>query len=675
MRFSKQRTSMGGSAEAEAGLTEPDAQHPAHKLFITPRMEVDALCRLALMRYLEGCGPDLASAAAAHLDARDAEWRPNRETGGDLWTRLKVALNRIKVVDPACGEAHMLIGMLDLMDGLLQEADWVLGLNGDSQARRLAIVQTNLYGVEAQRGALSRAQQRMQRAICGRDAAVPPANSGNLIHGDSLVERDEFHWAERFHQVTDSGGFHLVVGNPPYVRHEHIEDPLSRLPAEQYKQQAFAAVQARLDEYLDPEAKGGARIAISRRSDLSLLFTVFGLSLLRPGGVLGFVLPSAISSAQYGKPLWRLLNSPDLDSQMVENLSRRSFVDAAVNTALLLAWRRPSAITRTMIHDMGARNDAWSHPSACSSHAPTASVGTTSGLGRLQSRIEERCTALGSIGRLRYPIKTGLNCFFYPNTETRARFRIEPAFLVPVVKSPRDVGTLTLTREDLPSVLFHCPQSPEQLRHQRATGALSYISWGAEQSRRGGSGSAQTRVPWPSVPSLRGRDPWYAIPLPDAAHVLCPRFLHRRFFFALPGCGILEDQTFYGLELAPSMQQHRLLVGALLNSSLSYLMMETHGRTGLGDGVRQYALRDMAALPVPDAARVDASVILGLTHAFERLAARPIMSIEKEVRRADRIELDTLVCTAIGMSETDGADARRYLTALVNRRLERARCR
>jgi hypothetical protein len=293
----------------------------------------------------------------------------------------------------------------------------------------------------------------------------------------------------------------------------------------------------------------------------------------------------------------------------------------------------------------------------------------------LRKRIEENCTPLGSIGRLRYPIKTGLNCFFYPNVETRARFRIEPAFLIPVVKSPRDVRTVILPGVDLPSVLFHCPRSPAELRQEGATGALSYIAWGAEQTRPSGSGSARTCTPWPAVPSLRGRDPWYAVPLPNAAHVLCPRFLHRRFFFALPARGILEDQTFYGLELAPGMQQQQLLVGALLNSSLAYLLMETHGRTGLGDGVRQYALRDMADLPVPDFNRADYSVVPELTHLFVRLASRPILAIEEEVRQADRIQLDSLACAAIGLTEADGADARRYLTALVNQRLDRAKCR
>jgi len=297
------------------------------------------------------------------------------------------------------------------------------------------------------------------------------------------------------------------------------------------------------------------------------------------------------------------------------------------------------------------------------------------GLSPLLRRTEGRCTALGSMGRLRYPIKTGLNCFFYPDAAARAQFKIEPAFLVPVVKSPRDVRTLTISRDDLPTVLFHCPYSPTYLEKEGATGALSYIAWGAAQARPVSAGGTRALLPWPSVPSLRGRAPWYRLPLPDSAQILCPRFLHRRFFLALPEPGILEDQTFYGLELSPHLHRHRLVVGALLNSSLIYLMMEIHGRTGLADGVRQYALHDMAHLPVPDIAHMNPALMSELACAFERLAARPILPVEEEVLQSDRVELDSLVCAALHLSPADARNARRYLIDLVSRRLQRARSR
>ncbi|HEY8686598.1 MAG TPA: hypothetical protein VIO57_13420 [Chloroflexota bacterium] len=661
---------MGSPTEAQTRLAEQRAQRPAHRLVITPWIEIEALCRLTLLRYLEGCSAELAAAAAEFFDSRHGEDDIVRDVDTNVWSRLKTTLERITVVDPACGEAHMLVGALDLLDTLLAHADGILGFDTDPRTRRLAIVQNSLYGVEAQVGVLSRGKQRLARAAAGPNHHVCGAGRSNLVCGDSLVERDEFHWSDRFRPVMEAGGFHLVLGNPPYVRHEQIADPLNRLPAGEYKQMAFAAVQAKRHVLFDAGSKDPTSTSLSRRSDLSVLFTLFGLSLLRPGGALGFVVPNALSSAQYGEPFWQILGSGGFESRIVENLARRSFAHAAVNTSLLLAWR-------------GRENPGISSGGAGTRREPPSSSHTFSnqcmggqerwatGLSRLHSKISGHCTALGTLGQLRYPIKTGLNCFFYPDADTRSRFNIESRFLIPVIKSPRDVAMLAVAPSDLRSVLFHCSYAPAELLQSGASGALTYIAWGSGQSKPGRD--ARTRLPWPAVPSLRGRDLWYAVTLPAEAHILCPRFFHRRFFFALPEPGILEDQTFYGLRLAPYLQSSRLLVGALLNSSLSYLMIETHGRTGLGDGVRQFALRDMAALPVPDPGRVDASLIPALMTVLARVASRPILSIEEDVQQDDRIELDALTCAAMGLSAAAGADARQYLTALVEQRLARAR--
>jgi hypothetical protein len=674
MRFVEQRTPMGGSTEAQARLAESVARHPAQRLFITPQPEVETLCRLALLRYLDECDAELAGAAVTLLDFHRDQGKPTCGVGTEVCSRLVSIVERLNVVDPACGEGHMLVGALELLDRLLTHAHHVLGSDTNPRTRRVKIIQNNLYGVEAQRETLAQAQHHLGTAAGESNAIVTRAISANLIHGDALLWRDESERNSGFRQVLDSGGFHLVLGNPPYVRHEMIADPLQRLPAAEYKHQVFAAVESTLASYAHDALDGGnLQIALSRRSDLSVLFTVVGLSLLAPGGVLGFVLPNAVSSARYGEALWRLLDSDSFEGHMIEDFARRSFAKAAVNTALLIAHRRTDHAGPQSRRDVPTPNQ-FPHEIPTTTDAALRGPGLFEpGVHELDSRIEHCCTSLSSIGRLRYPIKTGLNSFFYPDVSTRERFGIEREFLIPVVKSPRDIRAPAVSGGGLSTVLFHCPHSLGQLHELGATGALAYIAWGEEQTRVVSDDGVRTARPWPSAPSLRGRERWYSVPLPGRAQVLCPRFIHQRFFFALPTGDVLLDQTFYGLELSPGLLQLRLLVGALLNSSLTYLMVETHGRTGLGDGVRQFALRDMAQLPVPDPELVPAALVAALTTTFERLASRRILPIEEEVGQADRRELDSNVCRALGLSEALGAEARGRVTALVQRRLERAR--
>jgi hypothetical protein len=171
------------------------------------------------------------------------------------------------------------------------------------------------------------------------------------------------------------------------------------------------------------------------------------------------------------------------------------------------------------------------------------------------------------------------------------------------------------------------------------------------------------------VPSVRGRAHWYAIPLLQPAGVICPRLFHRRYFFVAPTTPILEDQTFYGLLLE---QRRRNVVAALLNSSLTYLFVETLGRTGLGDGVLQHALGDMATLPVLDPRSLSDALIRDLTATFQPLAARPILPIEEEVKQGDRVALDEVVAAGAGMREAEMREVRETLVELASQRQERA---
>ena len=133
----------------------------------------------------------------------------------------------------------------------------------------------------------------------------------------------------------------------------------------------------------------------------------------------------------------------------------------------------------------------------------------------------------------------------------------------------------------------------------------------------------------------------------------------------------MDDQTFYGA-ISRSKTFSRLQ-GALLNSTLSYLFVELMGRTALGGGALQYAVYEMANLPVIDAAGIDQTGALEITKIFDSLSQRPVKSIFEEVRMTDRQKLDTIILEALGL------DAGEYLqpiydslTELVKERIELA---
>lgn len=133
--------------------------------------------------------------------------------------------------------------------------------------------------------------------------------------------------------LAGGGGFDLVIGNPPYVRHEEIGDPLERYRKEDYKAYLLEEV---LEEVrsLSGMARG---IEISGRSDLYAYFYPRTLALLNPRGVHVFLASSSWLDARYGAWLQEVFLSGVPLRFVVENRAERSF-GAEVHAAITVAW-------------------------------------------------------------------------------------------------------------------------------------------------------------------------------------------------------------------------------------------------------------------------------------------------------------------------------------------------
>jgi hypothetical protein len=84
--------------------------------------------------------------------------------------------------------------------------------------------------------------------------------------------------------VIADGGFCAVVGNPPWVRAERLSPPLRR------------TLQERFSWWRSSGARGYAHLP-----DLSVAFLQRALELVAPGGTVGLLLPSKVTSATYGE--------------------------------------------------------------------------------------------------------------------------------------------------------------------------------------------------------------------------------------------------------------------------------------------------------------------------------------------------------------------------------------
>lgn len=212
----------------------------------------------------------------------------------------------IRVLDPTCGSGSFLIEAFDYLD------DYFKNLIPDERHRRYHILTENLYGVDLDVQATEVTRLNLLlKATYERDR-LPLLT--HIKIGNSLINTDSFDWHLAFEPIFEDGGFDVIIGNPPYVRQEIFGDTFKNYLADHPDayQEVFAGT-----------------------ADLYVYFIQRGLSLLKPNGRLGYILPNKWLCANYGKPLRHYLMGFAIN-QIVDFGTSPVFPNADVNACLLL---------------------------------------------------------------------------------------------------------------------------------------------------------------------------------------------------------------------------------------------------------------------------------------------------------------------------------------------------
>jgi methylase of polypeptide subunit release factors len=267
-----------------------------------------------------------------------------------------------RVLDPACGSGSFLLVayqcLLDwFLDGYVQDAErWSRGRNarlrqspaGDwtlTMGERKRILLDHIFGVDIDRQAVEVTKlSLLLRVLEGEsdqslgqqfrlfhERALPDLDA-NIRSGNSLVAHDvyndlqmalvgnetreqvnAFDWAAEFPQASADGGFDAVIGNPPYVYRNATEDMLRG-----YYERTYVTVEGNFDLYK--------------------FFLERGLSLVRDGGRLGYI----VSASFLVQPTFSRVRRLLLSSGTLEHLAPMGpgvFVRAAVDACIVVVRR------------------------------------------------------------------------------------------------------------------------------------------------------------------------------------------------------------------------------------------------------------------------------------------------------------------------------------------------
>ncbi len=202
-----------------------------------------------------------------------------RNTVGELVKNKKTDVSKIKVLDPACGSGSFLIKTFDVLneyhskkEGYSQNKLDMSG-TGTTYSTKLSILKDNIFGVDLDKQAVDIAQLNLLLKVAEKKRRLPILqqnikNGNSLIDDPNLAGDKAFKWNEEFAEIMHSGGFDVVVGNPPYFK--IFENDLIN-KTEDYK-----------------EIKSGMMNA-------SAVFINRSLKLIKDGGHLGMIVPKMLS--------------------------------------------------------------------------------------------------------------------------------------------------------------------------------------------------------------------------------------------------------------------------------------------------------------------------------------------------------------------------------------------
>ena len=194
---------IGKVYESLVNVSEEVDERGEAGIFYTPRTEIDLMCRLSVADYLSNHLKDvpksLLNQLLFSLEPEEKAEADRALAEARLWPGVRDLLQKAAVLDPACGSGSFLVGMLHILDDLLERAGRHLGDQENPFERKKRIIGRSLYGVDVMEWACHVAELRLWLAMIVdfeadsaelrmRKEPLLPHFSFKIRCGDSLVQ-------------------------------------------------------------------------------------------------------------------------------------------------------------------------------------------------------------------------------------------------------------------------------------------------------------------------------------------------------------------------------------------------------------------------------------------------------------------------------------------------------
>lgn len=449
-----------------------------------------------------------------------------------------------------------------------------------------------------------------------------------LFDEKQRVYRQAFEWRFAFPEVLDEAGnyvgFDVVVGNPPYIRQEELGE---------YKALFSKAF---------PNTYAGT-------ADLYVMFIEHGMSLLRPGGQFGYIIPNKWMRAGYGFNLRKWLKTIAIE-QITDFGDLPVFSEATTYPCLLMLRRANATDSLRAVHVdtlKFGKAGLFGYLRDRTFAVPTESL-QDGGWVLSDATVQNLLTKLKQTGqplkayvddKIFYGIKTGLNEAFVIDAKTRDQLIADDPCSVEVIKPflvGRDIKRYQSPEATKFLILFERGITTKQRGELEPEEWLAQTypavyGWLKPFEARAKARSDKGLFWW----ELRACDYYGEFEKP---HIIIPSIIK------VPSCE-WDDLGFYSNDKTTIIGTSDKYILAILNSNVARYFMSLISATKQG-GYFEYKPVYIAQIPIPPALPEQKAPIMALVEQILTIKAADPLSDTTALEA----EIDQLIYGLYGLS-------------------------
>jgi hypothetical protein len=339
-----------GKVDEELPTDKKISKRKKDGIFYTPAYIVNYIVENSLGKYMSEHEETLKDRYALKSDINEKNYR-KREI--DAYTEYQKILQNVKVLDPACGSGAFLVRVFDWLLAENQRvanilyAEWDQIRMWDHEDYFREILRNNIYGVDLNEESveITKLSLWLKSAVRGKKLVTLDNNikCGNSLIDDPSVAWDKaFNWNTEFADIMISGGFDVIVGNPPYVT------------------LGLGKKQESINENTINFYKKTYSSSIEYKWNLFALFTDKWISLLSKNGKMSYIVPNTLLlNLSFSKIREHILTSSFL--YKIINLRYQVFSDAETGWCTIFWLSKHLSKWDVQIAEIWTENDFLRH--------------------------------------------------------------------------------------------------------------------------------------------------------------------------------------------------------------------------------------------------------------------------------------------------------------------------